>query len=269
MRGTRFSMDLDRAPCSGTTTKRGILCVSPYARATIFSGFRSCTLLRSQPQNGTYAQAPMRGPIRAPYARDTFINKNKSWTLLRNHYKKRHPMRGPMRAPCARTRFYLDSDRASCFETSGLYWRCRILPPPSSLPRLPPPSSFYQPNPMLQTMRAVNSMALGFRPLPPPFSLLSLPPPPSLLLLPAKPYARPYARCEFDGSGLCWRSRPFVPPPSVLPPSSCPLPAPLSLFYLKQAPMRSLCRPMRAPYARDTILIEFRSCTLLRNHSCA
>ena len=117
--------------------------------------------------------------------RDTLINRNKSWTLLRNHYKKRHPMRGPMRAPCARTRFYLDSDRASCFETSGLYWRCRILPPPSSLPRLPPPSSFYQPNPMLQTMRAVNSMALGFRPLPPPFSLLSLPPPPSLLLLPA------------------------------------------------------------------------------------
>ena len=106
MRGTRFSMDLDRAPCSGTTTKRGILCVSPYARATIFSGFRSCTLLRSQPQNGTYAQAPMRGPIRAPYARDTPINRNKSWTLLRNHYKKRHPMRGPMRAPCARTRFY-------------------------------------------------------------------------------------------------------------------------------------------------------------------
>ena len=148
---------------------------------------------------------------------------------------------------------------------------CRTLcaPPPSSLPRLPPPFSFYQPNPMLQTMRAVNSMALGFRPLPPPFSLLSLPPPPSLLLLPAKPYARPYARCEFDGSGLCWRSRPFVPPPSVLPPSSCPLPAPLSLFYLKQAPMRSLCRPMRAPYARDTILIGFRSCTLLRNHSCA
>ena len=144
-----------------------------------------------------------------------------------------------------------------------------ILPPPSSLPRLPPPSSFYQPNPMLQTMRAVNSMALGFRPLPPPFSLLSLPPPPSLLLLPAKPYARPYARCEFDGSGLCWRSRPFVPPPSVLPPSSCPLPAPLSLFYLKQAPMRSLCRPMRAPYARDTVLLGFRSCILLRSHSCA
>ena len=127
-------------------------------------------------QEESYAQAPMRGPIRAPYARDTPINRNKSWTLLRNHYKKRHPMRGPMRAPCARTRFYLDSDRASCFETSGLYWRCRILPPPSSLPRLPPPSSFYQPNPMLQTMRAVNSMALGFRPLPPPFSLLSLPP---------------------------------------------------------------------------------------------
>ena len=174
-------------------------------------------------------------------------------------------MRGPMRAPCARTRFYLDSDRASCFETSGLYWRCRILPLPSSLHRLPPPSSFYQPNPMLQTIRAVNSMALGFRPLPPPFSLLSLPPPPSLLLLPAKPYARPYARCEFDGSGLCWRSRPFVPPPSVLPPSSCPLPAPLSLFH----PMRSLCRPMRAPYARDTILIGFRSCILLRSHSCA
>ena len=147
MRGTRFSMDLDRAPC-----------------------------FESSPQNGTYAQAPTRGPIRAPYARDTLINRNKSWTLLRNHYKKRHPMRGPMRAPCARTRFYLDSDRAPCFETSGLYWRCRILPPPSSLPRLPPPSSFYQPNPMLQTIRAVNSMALGFRPLPPPFSLLSLPP---------------------------------------------------------------------------------------------
>ena len=98
---------------------------------------------------------------------------------------------------------------------------------------------------------------------------LSLPPPPSLLLLPAKPYARPYARCEFDGSGLCWRSRPFVPPPSVLPPSSCPLPAPLSLFHLEQAPMRSLCRPMRAPYARDTVLLGFRSCILLRSHSCA
>ena len=116
LRGTRFSMELDRAPCSEIIKKRGILCVSPYARATIFSGFRSCTLLRSQPQNGTYAQAPMRGPIRAPYARDTLIDRNKSWTLLRNHYKKRHPMRGPMRAPCARTRFYLDSDRASCFE---------------------------------------------------------------------------------------------------------------------------------------------------------
>ena len=204
-------------------------CASPYARATIFNGFRSRTLLRSQPQNGTYAQAPMRGPIRAPYARDTLINRNKSWTLLRNHYKKRHPMRGPMRAPCARTRFYLDSDRASCFETSGLYWRCRILPPPSSLPRLPPPSSFYQPNPMLQTIRAVNSMALGFRPLPPPFSLLSLPPPPSLLLLPAKPYARPYARCEFDGSGLwlalpAFRSSSLRPPSFVLPPPCASLP---------------------------------------------
>ena len=200
MCGPRFSIDLDHAPCS-----------------------------EASPQNGTYAQAPMRGPIRAPYARDTLINRNKSWTLLRNHYKKRHPMRGPMRAPCARTRFYLDSDRASCFETSGLYWRCRILPPPSSLPRLPPPSSFYQPNPMLQTIRAVNSMALGFRPLPPPFSLLSLPPPPSLLLLPAKPYARPYARCEFDGSGLwlalpAFRSSSLRPPSFVLPPPCASLP---------------------------------------------
>ena len=169
--------------------------------------------------------------------------------------------------------------RPLCADTILLGFRSCILlrnlwalpDPRSSLipPSSPSPSSFYQLNPMLQTIHAVNSMALGFRPLPPPFSLLSLPPPPSLLLLPAKPYARPYARCEFDGSGLCWRSRPFVPPPSVLPPSSCPLPAPLSLFHLKQAPMRSLCRPMRAPYARDTVLLGFRSCTLLRNHSCA
>ena len=139
----------------------------------------------------------------------------------------------------------------------------KALPPPSKLllPTLLPSTSQNKP------LCYDSQLCWRFRPLLSPSSLLR--PPSSLLLPPAKPYARPYARCEFDGSGLCWRSRPFVPPPSVLPPSSCPLPAPLSLFYLKQAPMRSLCRPMRAPYARDTILIEFRSCTLLRNHSCA
>ena len=119
--------------------------------------------------------------------------------------------------------------------------------------------------------------------LPPPSSLL--PAPFSLLLLPAKPYARPYARCKFDGSGLCWRSRPLPPPSSVFPSATQNKPP-------VRAPMRALCAPpMRgthssidldrapcfetspptrklcaSPYARDTIFYGFRSCTLPRNH---
>ena len=226
---TPSSKEIDRRVCFETTSKKGVLCASPYA----------------QTLGGLGAWGPW-----GPWG----LGRRRAWakpSLLHPSSFFPHSSLLPAKtSPYATTHSYVGASGPSSF-------------------LLPPPSSFYQPNPVLQTMRAVNLMALGFRPLPPPFSLLSLPPPPSLLLLPAKPYARPYARCEFDGSGLCWRSRPFVPPPSVLPPSSCPLPAPLSLFYLKQAPMRSLCRPMRAPYARDTILIEFRSCTLLRNHSCA
>ena len=75
----------------------------------------------------------------------------------------------------------------------------------------------------------------------PPSSLL--PAPSSLLFLPAKPYARPYARCKFDGSGLCWRSRPLPPPSSVLPsttqnkpPMRAPMRGPRSSMDLDRAP---------------------------------
>ena len=139
--------------------------------------------------------------------------------------------------PCARTRFYLDSDRASCFETSGLYWRCQILPPPSSLPRLPPPSSSYQPNPMLQTIRAVNSMALGFRPLPPPSSLL-----------PSTPKTNPLC------AALC------APP---MRGTRLSIDLDRAPCFETSPPTRKLCA---SPYARDTIFNGFRSCTLLRNH---
>ena len=56
---------------------------------------------------------------------------------------------------------------------------------------LPPPSSFCQPNPMRDPMRAINSMTLGYVGAPGPSLLL----PPSSLQHPKQtPYARPYAR---------------------------------------------------------------------------
>ena len=75
--------------------------------------------------------------------------------------------------------------------------------------------------------------ASGPSSLPPPSSLLRSPS--SLLLLPAKPYARPYARYKFDDSGLCWRSRPLPPPSSVL-------------FSIPKSD--PLCAALCAPYAR-------------------
>ena len=112
-----------------------------------------------------------------------------------------------------------------------------ILPPPSSLPRLPPPSSFYQPNPMLQIIRAVNSMALGFRPLPPPSSLL-----------PSTPKTNPLC------AALC----------------APPMRGTRLSIDLDRAPCLETSPPTRklcaSPYARDTIFNGFRSCTLLRNH---
>ena len=81
------------------------------------------------------------------------------------------------------------------------------------------------------------------------WAMLALPAPPSslippsspffLLLLSAKSFAPDYARCKFDGSGLCWRFRPLAPPPSLLPSSSCPLPPPSS----------TLNKPLCAAYA--------------------
>ena len=80
-----------------------------------------------------------------------------------------------------------------CYD-SQLCWRFRPLLSPSSL--LPPPSSFYQPNPMRAPMRAINSMTLGYVGAPGPSLLL----PPSSLLPPktnplcaalCAPYARP------------------------------------------------------------------------------
>ena len=71
------------------------------------------------PNQTPYAR-PYARPMRAPYARDTFIKGNRSWTLLRNHHKKRYPMRGPMRALCAPPmrgpRSSMDLDPAPCFE---------------------------------------------------------------------------------------------------------------------------------------------------------
>ena len=107
----------------------------------------------------------------------------------------------------------------------------------SSLPPLPPPSSFYQPNPLLQTMRAVNSMALGFRPLPPPSSLL-----------PSTPKTNPLC------AALC----------------APPMRGTRLSIDLDRAPCLETSPPTRklcaSPYARDTIFNGFRSCTLLRNH---
>ena len=122
------------------------------------------------------------------------------------------------------------------FNASGLCWRCQPLPPPSSLPPLPSPSSFYQPNPLLQTVRVVNSMALGFRPLPPPSSLL-----------PSTPKTNPLC------AALC------VPPMRGTRLS----------IYLDRAPCLETSPPTRklcaSPYVRDTMFNGFRSCTLLRN----
>ena len=68
-----------------------------------------------------------------------------------------------------------------CYD-SQLCWRFRPLLSPSS---------FHQPTPMRDPMRAINSMTLGYVGAPGPCLLL----PPSSFLYPKQtPYARPYAR---------------------------------------------------------------------------
>ena len=113
-----------------------------------------------------------------------------------------------------------------------------LLHPTSFSPLLPPTT---QNKPYAMTHSYVG--ASGPSSLPPPSSLLR---PPSLLLLPAKPYARPYARCKFDGSGLCWRSRPLPPPSSVFPSAAQNKPP-------MRAPMRALCAPLCAGHVHQWI----------------
>ena len=140
--------------------------------------------------------------------------------MLRNHFKKGGPMRKPLCADAWGPRrlgalgawapeglgkalpppsklllptllHSTSQNKPLCYD-SQLCWRFRpLLPPspPSSL--LPPPSSFHQPNPMRDPMRAINSMTLGYVGAPGPSLLL----PPSSFLYPNQtPYARPYAR---------------------------------------------------------------------------
>ena len=74
MRGTRFYLDLDRASCFETILAHRGLCANP-----------------------------MRGHVHQG---------NRSWTLLRNHHKKRYPMR----APYAQDTISMEIGRAPCFE---------------------------------------------------------------------------------------------------------------------------------------------------------
>ena len=137
--------------------------------------------------------------------------------MLRNHFKKGDPMRKPLCADAWGPRRLgalgawapeglgkalhppsnlllptllpsTSQKKPLCYD-SQLCWRFRPLLSPSSL--LPPPSSFHQPNPMRDPMRAINSMTLGYVGAPGPSLLL----PPSSFLHPKQtPYARPYAR---------------------------------------------------------------------------
>ena len=109
MRGTRFYLDLDRAPCFETILAHRGLCANP-----------------------------MRGHVHQG---------NRSWTLLRNHHKKRYPMRTPLCAGPGRL------GASAPGGPGGLGAGGPGQTPPSSIQ---PPSShtppFYQPKqaPMLR-----------------------------------------------------------------------------------------------------------------------
>ena len=160
---TPSSKEIDRRVCFETTSKKGVLCASPYA----------------QTLGGLGAWGPW-GP----------------WGL----------------------------GRRRAWAKPSLLHPTSFFPPPFYHPKQAPYA-----RPYAMTLGYVG--ASGPSSLPPPSSLQ----PSSLLLQPAKPYARPYARYKFDDSGLCWRSRPLPPPSSVL------------LSTPKTDP---LCAALCAPYAR-------------------
>ena len=153
---THSSKEIDRRICFETTSKKGILCASPYA----------------QTLGGLGAWGPW-----GPWG----LGRRRAWakpSILHPSSFFPHSSLLPAKtSPYATTHSYVGASGPSS------------LPPPSSLLR--PPSSLYQPNPMRAPMRAINSMTLGYVGAPGPSLLL----PPSSFLHPKQtPYARPYAR---------------------------------------------------------------------------
>ena len=159
-----------------------------------------------------------------------------------------------MRKPYARTHSSKEIDRRICFETTSKKGVLCASPYAQTLgglgawgpwgpwglgrrrawakPSILHPTSFFPHSSLLPAKTSPYATTHSYVGASGPSSL---PPPSSLLLPPAKPYARPYARYKFDDSGLCWRSRPLPPPSSVLP--STPKTDPL-------------CAALCAPYAR-------------------
>ena len=170
-----------------------------------------------------------------------------------------------MRKPYARTHSSKEIDRRICFETTSKKGILCASPYAQTLgglgawgpwgpwglgrrrawakPSILHPSSFFPHSSLLPAKTSPYATTHSYVGASGPSSL---PPPSSLHLPPAKPYARPYARYKFDGSGLCWRSRPLDPPPSTLPPPS-------PLYHLKQAPMRGPMRALCAPPMRGHV----------------